>query len=276
MSLAPLLTFHFSLLTSPPPMRLIRWLIVLAVLVPFVPLVIWSVSLRWHFPDVWPQAWSGRAWAYLFTPQARVGVALWHSLSMATAVTLLSLLLSLPAGRVLGLHRFRGQGMVELLILAPTIVPPIGVAMGIHIGFIWYGLADSWLGVVLAHLIPVTPYMVLVLAAAFANYNLAYEAQARTLGARPWQIWWHITLPTLWPSLMVASLFGFIISWSQYLLTLLIGGGRVLTLPILLFSLASGGDYAITAALALLFIAPAVLFLLVAGRYFAVGLNFRL
>jgi putative spermidine/putrescine transport system permease protein len=256
-------------------MRLLRWLIVLAVLLPFVPLLVWSFSLGWYFPDMAPQGWSGRAWAYLFTPQARVLPAFAHSIGIATAATLLSLLISLPAARALGGRPFRGRALLELLILAPTIVPPIGVAMGIHIAFIWYGLADSWLGVVLVHLIPVTPYMVLVLSAAFAQYNLEYEAQGRTLGARPWQIWWHITLPILFPSLMVASLFGFIISWSQYLLTLLVGGGRVLTLPILLFSFASGGNNSVTAALALLFIAPAVLFLLGAGRYFAAGLNWR-
>ena len=45
-----------------------------------------------------------------------------------------------------------------------------------------------------------------------------------------------MTLPAILPGLVVGGLFAFIISWSQYVLTLLIGGGNVLTLPVLLFS----------------------------------------
>jgi putative spermidine/putrescine transport system permease protein len=111
------------------------------------------------------------------------------------------------------------------------------------------------------------PYMVLTLTSVFANYNPDYEGQARTLGARPLQILRHVTLPAIWPGLMVGSLFAFIISWSQYLFTLLIGGGQVITLPVLLFSFANSGDNAITAALSLVFIAPALLLFLFTSRY---------
>ncbi len=69
------------------------------------------------------------------------------------------------------------------------------------------------------------------------------------------------------PGLVVGALFAFIISWSQYLLTLLIGGGSVVTLPVLLFSFANSGDQPITAALSLVFIAPAVIFLLFTARF---------
>ncbi|MEI2691740.1 MAG: ABC transporter permease subunit [Anaerolineae bacterium] len=67
------------------------------------------------------------------------------------------------------------------------------------------------------------------------------------LGAGPWRIFWHVTLPAIFPGVVVAALFAFLISWSQYLLTLLIGGGSVITLPVLLLAFANSGDYAITA-----------------------------
>lgn len=244
-----------------------RAAIVIGVLLPLVPLLIWSAAFRWYFPDVLPTAWSSRAWAYALSPSAQVLPALGYSMLVATAVTLLSILIGIPAGRALGLYQFKGKTAVQFLILAPTIVPTIAVAMGIHVAFIRYGLADTLPGVILVHLIPVTPYMVLILASVFATYNLDYEAQARALGATPWQAFWHVTLPIIWPGLLVGSLFAFIISWSQYLLTLLIGGGRVVTLPILLFAFANSGDYPLTAALSIIFIAPAILFLLFAARH---------
>jgi putative spermidine/putrescine transport system permease protein len=180
---------------------------------------------------------------------------------------LLSILIGIPAGRAMGLYRFRGKTLVEFLILAPTIVPVIAVAMGIHVAFIKYGLADTLLGVILVHLIPVTPYMVMIMSSVFANYDPEYEEQARTLGAGPIRTFVHVTFPAILPGVIVGGLFSFIISWSQYVLTLLIGGGRVITLPLLVFSFAGSGDNPITAALSMVFIAPAVIFLIVTSRY---------
>jgi putative spermidine/putrescine transport system permease protein len=238
-----------------------------SVAAPLIPLAIWSFAHRWFFPDVLPAMWSGRAWVYVFSDSSQVAQALLNSTFVALAVTLLSALIGLPAGRALGLHEFKGKTAVLFLILAPTIMPVIAVAMGMHVAFLRVGLADTRLGVILVHLVPVMPYMVLTLAGVFAHYNPDYEGQARTLGARPWQVLRHVTLPAIWPGLMVGSLFAFIISWSQYLLTLLIGGGQVITLPVLLFAFANSGDNAITAALSLVFIAPALLLFLFTSRY---------
>ena len=241
--------------------------ILIGVVAPLLPLFIWSFAHRWFFPDVLPAAWSNRAWGYIFSSSSQVGQALLNSTVVALAVTLLSALIGLPAGRALGLYTFRGKTVVLFLILAPAIMPVIAVAMGIHVVFLRAGLADTYLGVILVHLIPVLPYMVLILSSVFASYPVEYEEQARTLGARTYQVFWHVTLPAIWPGLLVGSLFAFLISWSQYLLTLLIGGGQVITLPVLLFAFANSGDNAITAALSLVFIAPALLLFLFTARY---------
>ena len=241
--------------------------ILFGVLLPLLPLVIWSFAHRWIFPDVLPSEWSERAWSYVLSDNSQVGRALVNSLGVAMTVTLLSVLIGLPAGRALALHDFRGKSVVLFLFLAPSIMPVISVAMGIHVAFLRYGLADTMTGVILAHLIPVLPYVILIFTGVFTNYNLDFEGQARSLGARPIQILRHVMLPAIRPGLIVAGLFAFIISWSQYLLTLLIGGGRVITLPVLLFAFANSGDNAITAALSLVFIAPALLLFLFSARH---------
>ncbi len=92
-----------------------------------------------------------------------------------------------------------------------------------------------------------------VIGVLFAERTGELEEAARTLGANPWQAFLRVTLP----GVAVAGLFAFLISWRQYVLTLLIGGGNVVTLPMLLFSAASGNDPVITSALALA--VPAVL-----------------
>lgn len=247
--------------------RLLLISLVGGLLLPFIPLVIWSFSQRWYFPALLPAEWGWRAWQYVFSPGSRVLPALGYSTFVGLAVTGLSALIGIPAGRALGLHRFRGKRLVEFLILVPTIVPTLAAAMGIHVVFIRYGLADSLLGVILVHLIPVVPYMTFIMSSVFANYTPEYEEQARTLGARPLQVFIYVTWPAIWPGVLAGSLFAFVISWSQYVLTLIIGGGQVITLPVLLFAFANSGDNPITAALSLVFIAPALLFLMITARY---------
>ena len=109
--------------------------------------------------------------------------------------------------------------------------------------------------------------MVLIMAAVFSRFDTAYEDQARSLGATPFQTFRTVTLPAILPGLMTGALFAFLVSWSQYLLTLAIGGGRVQTLPLLLFSFASAGRNDVTAAIALLYILPGLLILALTARF---------
>ncbi|CAN5741407.1 ABC transporter permease subunit [soil metagenome] len=258
-----------------PPRRHIGRAIALVVmafllLVPFVPLVFWSVSRRWFFPSLVPDELSDRAWVFIFSERSQVMDGLVTSLIIATAVAIVAAVIGLSGGRALGLYRFRGKRLVELYLLAPVIVPSIAIAMGIQVLFIRYGLANSIPGVVLVHLVPTIPYVVLVMGAVFANYDTTYEEQARVLGAGPARVFIHVTLPAVLPGLVVAAFFAFLISWSEYITTVLIGGGRVLTLPLLLFAFVRS-DPSVAAALSLFFIAPAVLLMVLTSRYLSGG-----
>ena len=60
----------------------------------------------------------------------------------------------------------------------------------------------------------------------YANHDVDYELQARSLGAGRWATQRYVTLPAVFPSVVVGALFTFLISWSQYVLILLIGDGH--------------------------------------------------
>jgi putative spermidine/putrescine transport system permease protein len=101
----------------------------------------------------------------------------------------------------------------------------------------------------------------------FSNYNLDFEDQARSLGASTLSVIWRVMLPLTFPGIVVAALFSFLLSWSQYLSTLLIGGGKILTLPILLFALMGSGDRPVAAAVSIVFVIPALAALAMSARY---------
>ena len=102
-----------------------------------------------------------------------------------------------------------------------------------------------------AHLVVALPYAVAALTAARARHDTRLEAQAACLGASPTQTLVHVTIPALRSGLAVAATLTFVVSWSQYLLTVLAGTGHVITPTMLLVNAASGGNPAATATMAL-------------------------
>jgi putative spermidine/putrescine transport system permease protein len=245
---------------------LVVTLIVASVLLPLLPLLLWSFADRWFYPSLWPAAWTAAAWRYVASPSSQVAAALFTSTIVALAVVAICVPVGLPAARALALHRFRGRNMVEWLLLLPIVVPTLVVAMGIQIALIRLGLADTLPGVVAVHLASALPYFVLVMTGVFANYSTDLEATARTLGASPWRTLWHVTLPAILPGLVVAAMFTFLVSWSQYITTVLVGGGRIVTLPMVLFPLISSANHGAAAAVSIVFVLPAVVILVYAAR----------
>jgi putative spermidine/putrescine transport system permease protein len=239
-------------------------LLAVGVLSPLLPLLLWAAAGRFRYPDPLPSL-SARGLLLVLDPT--VGEALGTSLGIGAAVAVLAALLGAGAGRALGLYAFRGRRLVQLALLAPAIVPTLAVTLGIQVFFIRYGLADSVPGVVLVQLVPTVPYVSLVMAAAFAAFDAEAEDAARVLGAGPLRRLLHVTLPAVRPGLVVAALFAFLISWSEYILTLLIGGGTVRTLPLLLFAAIGSSDLPAAAALSLVIAAPPLVLVTLTARY---------
>ncbi|SDP46145.1 ABC transporter permease [Desulforhopalus singaporensis] len=237
--------------------------IVFAVIIPFLPLILWSFSTRYHYPALLPQEFGIRGWMYVLdTARGQIAAGIYESFTLALVTTLISLVFGLPAGRALGLYDFPGKKLASLLLMLPVIVPPLSVTMGLHLWFIRLELVETFAGVVLIHLTFCLPYTIFVFWGVFSDYDPDFEDQARSLGASPSHVVFKIMLPMVLPGVVVAALFSFLLSWSQYLSTLIIGGGKMLTLPILLFSLMDSGDRPIAGAVCLIFILPAFLALI--------------
>jgi putative spermidine/putrescine transport system permease protein len=241
-------------------------LVIVVLFLPFLPLLIWSFAQGWFFPQLIPEQWTLQHWIQLLSPASRVMEGLLQSLAIALTTTLLSLLVGLPAGRALGLMEFPGKEALKLFLLTPIIVSPLATLMGIQFVLIRLGLNGTVPGVVLVHLMPTIPYMTLVLASVFANFDIGYETQARSLGASPIQVFSQVTLPLIAPGVVVGALFAFLISWNEFLLTFFVGAGRVFTLPMVLFTLLQGGNNGLVAAVAITSVIPGLLFLLLASK----------
>lgn len=241
-------------------------LVIVVLFLPFLPLLIWSFAQGWFFPQFIPEQWTLQHWSQLLLPTSRVMAGLLQSLAIALITTILSLLVGIPAGRAIGVMQFPGKEALKLFLLTPIIVSPLATLMGIQFVLIRLGLNGTIAGVILMHLMPTIPYMTLVLASVFANFDIGYETQARSLGASPVQVLSQVTLPLIAPGVIVGALFAFLISWNEFLLTFFVGAGRVFTLPMVLFTLLQGGNNGLIAAVAITSVIPGLLFLLLASK----------
>jgi putative spermidine/putrescine transport system permease protein len=221
---------------------------------PLLVLPVQAVTDRWRAPALLPERLGTRGL------QAAVGGgaggALVNSLEVAAAATALALLLGWPTARVLGDRRLRRPTPVLVLLAMPLLVPAYATGTGLAEWFLRLGLADGRLGLVLAHLTVVLPYVVLVLASGFGERLAELEEMAATTGLGPARRLALVTLPAVRPALAAAGLLGFLVSWSQYGLSLAVGGGLPM-LPIVLLPFV-GTDPQVAAALSLPFLAPAV------------------
>jgi len=228
---------------------------------PFLSIVIWSIAAGWRFPDLLPEEYSMRGYAVSFDPNGDIVRGVITSTLIALIVGVLATAIGSAAGRAIAMYSFKMKRAFQFLVLAPLIVPGLAVTMGIQILFIKYGLSDTVRGVVLAHLIPTVPYVVMIMSGTFANFDRAYEEQGQVLGASRLTILMKVTFPIVLPGLAVSFLFAFVISWSEYILTLLVGGAAVKTLPMVLFAFLRGSDLTLVGAASIVFMIPPLILL---------------
>lgn len=250
--------------------RIMRRLILAAalfiLLLPLIPLLLWSVTTYWRFPTVFPHI-DGGYWPQLFF-DAKLLAALGNSLMLTGSVVLISLLCSFQAAKYLGTMRFSGKRLVEVLLLVPTFIPPIAIVFGMQDVFVQLKLYSSFAGLLVAQLVFYLPYMTLLLSAVFENYDTDLEQQAASLGVGKLKVLLNVTLPAVRSGVVVCCMFCFIGSWSVYLLTNVIGSPQFKTMPTLIFPMISIGNnsYSTIAVAIILFIAPILAFLLLSSR----------
>lgn len=232
--------------------NLIINIILITLTMPLLILFIWAVASSWVFPKIIPNEFSIRGFEYILSSE-NVRILI-NSILISIAVVILTMSISIPASKAIALYDFKGKKIFELLVLSPIIIPVISVAMGIQLTFIKMGLANTVLGVIIINIIPCIPYGVKMITDVYKIIGDKYELQATMLGANKLDILRYITIPLILPGVIGASSMCFIISFSQYFLTLLIGGGRVITYTLIMFPYIQSGDRMIASIYSIVFI----------------------
>ena len=172
------------------------------------------------------------------------------TLYQAFLSTLITLIAGLPAAYLFARFNFTGKPLLRALTAVPFMLPTVVVAAGFNAllgprGWLNLGMMNLFrlevppvqfvgtLGaILLAHIFYNTTIVIRVVGSAISQLDPRLENAARTLGAEGRRVWWHITLPLLRPSLLVAGLLVFLFDFTSFGVILLLGGPGFATLEV--------------------------------------------
>ncbi len=249
-----------------------RVIFIILSLIPPIYLIIRSISGLWAFPELLPRQLSFRALEFMADNRRPLVRSLISSVSYSGATVFLCTLISMPAAHVLARRDLRGKDIIELMILAPLLVPAVVFALGLYPLFLRAGISDSFFGVVLVLSLSSFPYMFRALYSGFLSYTEDLENCAAMLGAGSLKRIVSVHIPQLLPALLSGGMVVFLVAFTEYFLVFLIGGGLVPSYSGYLVPLIRASDWTISAALILIFITiPVTLYGILEGalkRYY--------
>jgi putative spermidine/putrescine transport system permease protein len=231
---------------------LILFLLILFLLVQVGFVFIMSFSSGWTWPSIIPKELSVKGWKDVLLNRNSLDV-IFVSLKIALIVSIINLIVAIPAADAIARYDFKYKKTIEFFLLIPIVIPPIISTMGIHKTFIRINLTESILGVVLVHIIPTLPYMIRAIRISFENFGFEWEQQCQMLGSSKLDTFINVKIFFLLPGIIAGSSLTILISFSQYITTILIGGGQIQTLSTNMVPYISSGEKTIGCVYAIIF-----------------------
>ena len=203
------------------------------------------------------EGFSGRWYAELLA-QAPLQRAALNSLVVATATTLISVVLGTLGAWLLHRHRFPGRDLLEALVNLPMVMPEILLGISLLVLFALAGVGLGFTTVVIGHVTFSFPFVLVAVRARLQGLDPALEEAARDLGATPWGAFRLVILPALRPAILAGGLMAFLLSWDELIVTYFTASAASATLPLKVFGLAKVGLNPVLNALSALFLLVAI------------------
>ena len=173
---------------------------------------------------------------------------LWLSLRVSLSATALTLLAGVPIAWLLARRRFPGRNLLEAVVVLPLVLPPtvLGYYLLVLIGrrgplgqaLASVGLELTWGAAVLAAVVGSIALVIKSVQAGFETVDVQLEQAARTLGRSEWSVFWSVTLPLAWRSVLAGTVLAFCRALGEFGITLMVAGnipGRTQTLPLAIY-----------------------------------------
>jgi putative spermidine/putrescine transport system permease protein len=249
--------------------RLAAWLVLIVLVAPLAILIgaSFSASDYVHFP---PQGLS-LAWYGKFFADPTFVNSLVLSGEIALAASALATVLGFPAAYVLVRKRFWGRRLAWNAFLSPLLVPQIILGVALLQFFSLLGIATSFAGLLIAHVVAVMPYVVRTVGATLLSIDVTVEEAAADLGASQLEVLALVVAPMIKAGVLAGSLFAFIMSWVNVEISIFLSVTGGYTLPVVLFNFMEYSITTVVVAAASIAIYVAIVLVLLVDR--AVGIH---
>lgn len=217
-----------------------------------------SVFLTYPIP-----AYSTRWFEELVTADAWRR-AIVNSLIIGSGTTVLATVLGTAASLGLRNRNILFLGAVKTLFLLPMVVPAVVLGVGMQVLFVRLGIANTYIGVIVAHSVVAIPFVVVSVTGALAGIDRRVELAAESLGASPLTVFRRVTLPLAMPGVLSGAVLAFATSLDEVVLTLFVAGPNQRTLARQMFSTIRENISPAIAAAAFIFIVGTIAFALLA------------
>jgi multiple sugar transport system permease protein len=200
-----------------------------------------------------------------------------NSALVAVGTAVGSVLLSTLAGYGFSRLRFRGSGLLFVVILTPFMVPFQGILAPLFTVLTWLHLSDSLLGLTLIYITFQLPFGVFIMSNSFAQVPRAIEEAALIDGLSIMGVLYRVLWRLVLPGIVTVALFAFLFAWNEFLAALiLLTSDARFTLPIALNNLQAGSygrvDFGTLDAGALVAMVPCMAVFLLLQRQYVSGL----
>jgi multiple sugar transport system permease protein len=192
-----------------------------------------------------------------------------NSLVVSIAVTIITLVISLPCAYALGRLRYKGRGALLFGIVSTRAYPPVAVLVPFSYLFLVVGLQGTIVGLVIIYLTIAVPLITWIMSGFFASLPRNLERAARVDGLTRWQAFTRIMVPVAMPGVAACAVIAFLTSWNEFTFSLILNAGSsAQTFPPALSSMFFQISFAneMAAATFLGIIPPAILALIFQAR----------
>ncbi|MBE9477601.1 MAG: ABC transporter permease [Proteobacteria bacterium] len=198
-----------------------------------------AYSLRWYkdmlhngmvAPDAvagwWSDMWNNAQWVRSVRNSFFIGIC---ATALATAIgTLAAIGLSRP--------EMPFKRPIMALLISPMIAPLVIIASGMFFFFSDLGLAKTYTGIIIAHAVLGTPYVIITVTATLVGFDQSLARAAANMGANPITTFFKIQMPLILPGVISGALFAFITSFDEVVVVLQLADVKQRTIPRQMFS----------------------------------------
>ncbi len=194
--------------------------------------------------------------------------ALAYSFSIAGCVTVIDLITGIPLAFLISRGRVKWlSNIMDVLVNVPLVVPT--AALGFSLGLFFTDIIDvssAFVLIVLAHVAFTYPLIVRNVSGALDEMEISYEEAARTLGAKPLEVFRRVVFPLVRPAILAGSIMAFTRSLGETGATLAVVASAN-TVPVFIVTLVKSGDYK-TAAMACIILMVVSFALIFTSRFY--------